>query len=237
MAISIAMQIRKDFEDKIISGAWPPGARVPYEHALVAQYGCSRMTVSKVLNDLSARGLIVRRRRAGSFVAEPSVERSLLEIEDFAATGLKTGRSYEYILRQRRVRKASASERKGLNLPPDARLLELHCSHLLAGIPVASEKRLIVLDTVPDAELADFDAVPPGSWLLRHVPWTQAEHVIGAVNATLELAAELDIPDQSACLELHRRTWFRGAIVTDVLLVHPGRRYQLSGRFSPEGTR
>ena len=33
-------RIRADLEGKILSGEWPPGHRVPFEHELMAGYGC-----------------------------------------------------------------------------------------------------------------------------------------------------------------------------------------------------
>ncbi|HEU6442679.1 MAG TPA: GntR family transcriptional regulator, partial [Microvirga sp.] len=67
--VHLNQKIRRDIEGKIMSGEWPPGHRLPYEHELMAEYGCSRMTVSKVLSGLAVQGLITRRRRAGSVVA------------------------------------------------------------------------------------------------------------------------------------------------------------------------
>jgi GntR family histidine utilization transcriptional repressor len=40
-------RIRADLEERIRSGAWPPGHRIPTEAELMARYGCARMTVSK----------------------------------------------------------------------------------------------------------------------------------------------------------------------------------------------
>ncbi|MCF5941665.1 GntR family transcriptional regulator, partial [Xanthomonas perforans] len=66
---TLHQRIRQDLEQRIHSGDWPPGHRVPPEHELMAQYGCSRMTVNKVLGLLADAGMIERRRRTGSFVA------------------------------------------------------------------------------------------------------------------------------------------------------------------------
>ena len=70
-------RIRDDIEAKIMSGEWAPGHRIPFEHELMAEYGCSRMTVNKVLSTLAVNGLITRRRRAGSVVAEPSTRQAV----------------------------------------------------------------------------------------------------------------------------------------------------------------
>lgn len=64
---SLSVRIRGDIERRILSGEWPPGHRILYEHELMAEYGCARMTVNRVLSSLAEAGLIERRRRAGSF--------------------------------------------------------------------------------------------------------------------------------------------------------------------------
>ena len=62
-AKSLHELILGEVEGRILSGEWPPGYRIPFEHELTAQYGCSRMTVNKALSALVKKGLIERRRR------------------------------------------------------------------------------------------------------------------------------------------------------------------------------
>ena len=64
-------QIRLDIERRVLTGEWPPGYRIPFEHELMTRYGCSRMTVSKALSKLARADLIERRRRAGTLVRRP----------------------------------------------------------------------------------------------------------------------------------------------------------------------
>ncbi|WP_428377214.1 UTRA domain-containing protein [Lichenicoccus sp.] len=234
---SIGARIEQDLERKILSGAWPPGSRIPYEHQLMEQFSCSRMTVSKVLNGLSSRGLIVRRSRAGSFVASPSGERSILRIEDLAEVASRTNQIYRHLILKRQDRPATRRERADLRLAQKTRVLEVSCRHELDAVPVAWEERLIVLSTVSNAAFETFAAVAPGTWLLQHVPWTEAEHVISGLNAGADLAVQLKIAPGDACLELHRRTWLQGVVVTDVRLVYAASRYRFSGRFSPTTSR
>jgi GntR family histidine utilization transcriptional repressor len=98
-----------------------------------------------------------------------------------------------------------------------------------------AEQRLINLAVVPDAREESFSDGPSGSWLLRRIPWTDAEHHIRAVAADRTLAGQLDIAAGAACLVVERRTWQGGAPVTHVRLAYPGDRHQLVGRFSPGG--
>jgi GntR family histidine utilization transcriptional repressor len=75
--------------------------------------------------------------------------------------------------------------------------------------------------------------VPPGTWLLQNVPWTEAEHAVSAVAADLTTSRRLRIPAGEPCLEIARRTWNAGHLVTYVRILYPGDRYRLVGRFTP----
>ena len=86
---------------------------------------------------------------------------------------------------------------------------------------------------VPDAASARFDVVPPGTWLLKQVPWTEAEHRIRAVPASNGTAALLDIDQGAPCLVIERVTWRSGTPVTSVRLTYPGDRHELTARFNP----
>lgn len=226
-------RIRDDLEARIMSGEWPPGHRVPFEHELMAEYGCSRMTVNKVLSGLAANGLITRRRRAGSVVAEPSTERAVLEIQDFALEAARAGSVYRFEILRRAITPIDAAAAQRTGLPAGTEMLHVTTLHLMDGVPEAYEQRLIHLVTVPDAGSERFTSDPPGTWLLRRVPWTDAEHIVRAVNADSQLAKRLQIAAGVACLVVERRTWQAGAFVTEARITYPGDRHHLVGRFSP----
>src|SRR3954462_760561 len=107
--ISLSQRIFSDITERIVSGDWPPGARIPFEHELAAEYGCSRMTVNKAMTQLARDGLIERRRRSGSFVAEPRSQAAILEIHDIRTEVQALGRPYRYELLARRGRPAAAA--------------------------------------------------------------------------------------------------------------------------------
>src|SRR6201987_2697591 len=91
-------RIRADIEKRILTGEWPPGHRIPFEHKLVTRYGCSRMKVNKARSELAQADLIERRRRAGSFVRRPQHQSAVLQIADIRAEITALGRSYGYPL-------------------------------------------------------------------------------------------------------------------------------------------
>lgn len=231
---SLHQRIRADIQERILSGAWPPGHRVPAEHELMAEYGCSRMTVNKALAPLAEAGLIVRRRRAGSFVARPKIHSAVVDIPDIQAEVTARGQAYGYELLSRAARPAEPAEARALDLPSGARVLALTCLHRAGGQPFALEERLISLSAAPEAEAVDFSAASPGSWLLGHVPWTEAEHRISAVNAGRS-ARLLGLDSDAACLVLERLTLRGEARITHVRMTFPGEAYDLIARFSPRG--
>lgn len=226
-------RIRTELEHRIVSGEWPPGHRIPSEHDLMAEYSCSRMTMNKVLSGMAATGLITRRRRVGSFVAAPRGDRAILEIQDFATEAARLGHVYRHEVLSRRVEPLDKTQAASLGLRAGSKVAHVRCLHRMNGVPNAYEERIISLATVPAAEGEKFQHMPPGTWLLQNVPWTQAEHVIRARNASARLGRMLDLKPGAACLVLERRTWHQGALVTEVSITYPGDRHWFNGRFSP----
>jgi GntR family histidine utilization transcriptional repressor len=223
--MTVEARIRHDIEARIHSGEWRPGHRIPFEHELVATYGCSRATVSKALGGLAKDGLIERRRKAGSFVAHPQVHSAVLEVPDLAQVIAARGEDYRWRLMNRRAAD-SAGE-----VPLPALLVE--GMHYGGGEPFALERRLIALAAVPDAAHESFADQAPGTWLLHHVPWTAARHRIRAVEANAMEARALGLRPRGACLELERTTWRAGQIVTHVRQLFRGDRYDLVAEFRP----
>jgi GntR family histidine utilization transcriptional repressor len=226
-------RIRADIEGRILSGEWQPERRVPFEHELMAQYGCARMTVSKALSALAEAGLIVRRRRAGSFVARPRLHSMVLDILDIEAQIAGRGETYAFRLLAHERRAARAGAPDEAELAGDADLLALRGLHVAGGRPFSLEERLISLASAPDAAFADFTAVSPGAWLLRRVAWTEAETRISALAADTRTAQALAIPPGSACLVVDRRTWRGADRITKVRQTFPGDAYDLVARFGP----
>ena len=224
-------QIRRDIEHRILTGEWPPGHRIPFEHQLMARYGCSRMTVNKALSELAQADLIERRRRAGSFVRRPKFLSAVLKITDIRAEISALGRSYGYQLVRCSRRAANAADRARLGVPKTGKVIAIACRHSADDVPFAIEDRLINLGAVPEAATADFAIEPPGSWLLHHVPWTEAEHSISAAVADEEAAAALDIAIGAPCLVIDRHTWRGTRTLTAVRLLYPGDSHKLVARF------
>lgn len=231
--VALYQRIRNDIESRILSGDWPPGHRVPFEHELMALYSCSRMTVNKVISALASAGLVERRRRAGTFVSRPRMQSAVLQIPDLQAEVEGRGERYGYRLLDRTQRMASRTDINRLGVAARTPILALRCLHLAQERPFAIEDRVISVRAVPSALQQDFSITPPNAWLVGHVPWTEAEHRISASNADERSQTELEIQADEACLVLERRTWRNGEPITSVRMIHPGQLYDLIACFTP----
>ena len=87
MGQPLYVSIRHDLESLIRTGSLVPGARLPTEKELGLQYGVSRHTAQRVLNDLADGGLAVRRRRQGTFVTDVQRQINLLNFASPEAAG------------------------------------------------------------------------------------------------------------------------------------------------------
>jgi GntR family histidine utilization transcriptional repressor len=234
---SLHRRILEDVEGRILSGEWPPGHRIPFEHELTAQYQCSRMTVNKAITELVKRGLIERRRKSGSYVTHPHAQSAVLEIHDIRLEVASLGLAYRYERRTRENRLAASADRRLMDLPAGARLSDVTAVHFAGGRPFCLEDRLINLGAVPEAEEETFETVAPGAWLIERVPWSAAEHRIRATGADARAASLLQIAPATPCLVIERRTWSGGTHVTHVRLTYPGDRHELIAAFAPSQPR
>ncbi|MBX3566703.1 MAG: histidine utilization repressor [Rhizobiaceae bacterium] len=227
-------RILTDITDRIVSGAWPPGHRIPFEHELSATYGCSRMTVNKALSQLAKAGLIERRRRSGSFVRQPRSQAAVLEIHDIRVEVEALGLPYRFECRARVERAATTADRGRLRTAGPLRVMEVEGLHFAGDRPFCHESRLISLAAVPEAADQPFSDSAPGPWLVARIPWSAAEHRIRAAAAAGRAARALDVAAGTACLVVERQTWSSDLPVTQVVFTYPGDRHMLVASFTPQ---
>jgi GntR family transcriptional regulator len=73
------VQLLEILREKISSGEWKAGDKLPSEPELCDIYGVSRTVVRQSLQELEYDGLISRRKGVGTFVAEPKIDESLIQ--------------------------------------------------------------------------------------------------------------------------------------------------------------
>ena len=233
--LALYAQIKAFITQKIQTGAWPAGHRLPSESELVALFGVARMTVNRALRELVEQGRIVRVAGVGSFVADVKPQSTLLRIAHIAVEVRARGHDYRCDCRVAERVAAAPDVAVWLDLRPGESVFHAVCLHLENDVPVQLEDRYVNPAVVPDFLDQDFALVSPSEYLVRHIPFDEIEHLVDAVLPQPGQARQLAMPASEPCLLLTRRTWTRGVPVTMVRCLHPAARYRLGSRFRSDG--
>lgn len=144
-------QLKELLRDEIVSGRWPPGARIPSEPELCRTLDVSRTVVRQALGDLEHERLLRRRKGLGTFVAEPKIhERLVQSLTGFHDDMLAQGRVPRTRVLEQRVVPAAGAVATELRLPP--------------GTPVVMIDRVRSVDEEPMMHVTTFlpEALVPG---------------------------------------------------------------------------
>ncbi len=216
--------IRGDLRARIAARHWPPGAVLPTETALAAEYGVARGTVARALTDLAANGLVERRRRAGTRVAQMPVRRAVLAIPVIRREVEARGQVHGHRLLDCRSAVPPVAVTAALDLPEGGPLLHLETLHLADGRPFALEERWLNPAALP-SPAPDFASVTANEWLVATIPHATGEIAFSAAAASPREAAALGVPPGTAVFVTERLTRTEAHPVTWVRLCHaPGYR-------------
>lgn len=220
-AVAPYAHVKAEVLRRIRARIWGPGALLPTEAALAAEFGVARATVNRALRELADEGVIDRRRRAGTRVSAAPVRRARFDIPQTRAEVEATGATYRYA----RVARAEgpvpdwlAAE---LALPPGAGAVRVEAMHYASGRPWQFEERWILLDTVPAAAGESFETVGPNEWLVARLPFSEAVMAFSAAAADARLAGFLGVAPGAPVFRAERTTWLDGRPVTHARLSYP----------------
>lgn len=207
---------------RIAARVWPPGARIPDEADLAAEFGCARATVNRALRELAAAGLLVRRRKAGSFVAAHPVRKATFEIPVIRRDVEARGQRHGYRLIAAETLPAPAAVQARLGLAPQTPMLHLLALHLADGLPFCIEERWLN-PAIPGVAGADFASVSANEWLVRNRPFSGGSITFSADAADPRLAGLLGCAPGAALFAVERATWAGADPITAVRLTYaPG---------------
>ncbi|AZG16789.1 histidine utilization repressor [Cupriavidus pauculus] len=225
-----AFQRIKDYvQDQIAAGVWREGDAIPPELRLAETFAVSRMTVNRALNELEAEQILVRRKGAGTFVAQQRYQATVVEIRSIAEEIRARGhrhRSSLYRLERQRATRALAAQ---FGVAERSTLFHSVIVHFENDAPIQVEDRWVNPALAPDYMEADFGAITPNEHLMRVAPLQRAEYQIEALLPTADVAEMLAIAQTEPALVLRRRTFSQGAVASVVVLWHPGGRYRFGG--------
>ncbi len=213
--------IQNEVLRRIRSREWCPGAVIPSEIELAREFDCARATVGRALTSLAEEGVLDRRRRAGTRVAENPVRRATLSIPVIRQEVEATGASYRHVLLERTQTAASDAAAARLGLTPGTRLLRLRTLHMAGDRPHACEDRWVNPVAVPGILTADLTGTSPNEWLVQNAWYSDGTLTFHAEAAGREEGELLQIPEGAPVFVLDRVTRAGDGPVTAVRLVHP----------------
>ncbi len=73
------IQVKDSLQARIQDGSWPVGFQLPGEAELCQTFEVSRTVIRQALNDLVYKGLLIRRKGKGTYVAGPKIRESLVQ--------------------------------------------------------------------------------------------------------------------------------------------------------------
>mgnify|MGYP004667542211 CR=1 FL=1 len=77
--ISLYYQVESQIREKIESGKWELGSRLPTEIELANYFGVSRTTIRQAVNGMVEAGMLIRRQGSGTYIAKSPFARNRLD--------------------------------------------------------------------------------------------------------------------------------------------------------------
>ncbi len=207
--VPLYIQIAEGLLDQIESGHLSPGDRLPPERQLSETLGVNRMTLRQALQLLETQGLLVRQQGAGTYIADPKIERQAGQLVPFTQSMQRRGYApgaRVITLEKRPVEAAVAQE---LGLPISTLVYFVRRLRLINQEPVMLERLTIVAQRVPGLENYDLSSHSLYQIMEKEygIVIAQARQSLEPVVAT-EYEAELLGVQPGAPLMLERRLAF-----------------------------
>ncbi|RRO18737.1 GntR family transcriptional regulator [Saccharopolyspora rhizosphaerae] len=207
MATPAYLRIRTELEQRIRSGALPPGSKLPTEAELREQHSVSRATAQRVLTELAHAGLVERHRRRGTFVAGGARQENLLRLVNPALRGPEIpGR---HAVDSAAVIPARDADVEMPGVDDDAPVTQLRRLKFdIDDNPIAVELSAVPFLLAPRLLDEDLAHLTVHDYFARNdVPAATSRVYIDPVSLDDDTAARLRLTTGQAVLRLRRLTW------------------------------
>ncbi|MPZ14930.1 MAG: UTRA domain-containing protein [Chloroflexi bacterium] len=200
-------QVEHDLRQRIESGVWHPGDRLPSEQELSDLYGASRITIRQALGNIASDGLVSREPGRGTFVRNHKQTQGVRLTASFTEEMMQLGYDIGTRVLLQEIGPATAEIATHLAIEKGAPVHRVDRLRLTDGKPLAIQRACLPADRFPGLETADLT----GS-LYRYlretygvVP-TQADEVIHAclVSADEQAPELFEVDVHHPCFLMER---------------------------------
>ncbi|MDQ4213238.1 GntR family transcriptional regulator [Microbacterium capsulatum] len=203
--------------DRIRSGVWKEGERLPTEQALVAEFGISRGPVRQALAQLRSEGLVFGTRGAPPRVQRAARSQSFETFISFTEWAEEIGRVPGQKVIEVTRRLADGDLARQLHVEEDSPVVAVVRLRLLDGEPVMIERGAYVPAAGRYLLAADLEVDGVYQTLRGHgIHPTRARNVIDAVAAGPLEARWLEVEVGSPLLRVCRTTFDQNGEIMDI---------------------
>jgi GntR family transcriptional regulator len=166
-------QLKELVSEKIESGEWSPGYRLPTEAELSREFGVSRITVRHAMQLLQNQGMLERKQGRGTFVAQPKFAHNLMSMYQDGMNVAQMGRQPQIEVVSLELKSPPASVAARLNLPVSDQVYDMKRLLLGDGEPLMLIHSWLPAERFPDFEEHHLDAHTMG-FVMREYGITDA---------------------------------------------------------------
>ncbi|MFJ7724692.1 GntR family transcriptional regulator [Neobacillus sp. NPDC097160] len=123
--IPLYHQLMERLKGSIENGQWSPGDKIPSENQLMDQFGVSRNTAKKAIEELVQVGSLYRIQGKGTFVAKPKLQQSLMGFYSFSKVLKEKGMNPKDIILKIEEVKPTAKIMDALQLSEEEDVIEM----------------------------------------------------------------------------------------------------------------
>jgi GntR family transcriptional regulator len=189
-------RIAEALREQIRDGHLRPGARLDNQRKLARDFGVTLMTLRQALDVLEREQLIARQHGLGTFVAAPSIDYDILQLNRFAGDLSARGEHVTTRVLGSRFLGADRRVARALGLTPGARVLVLERLRLVDERPLSLQRSYLPGGIGEEVVRADLGLTPLRQILefKLGVVIERARETVSAIRLARREARELGCP-------------------------------------------
>ena len=224
-------RIAEALRERIRGGELAPGTRLPNQRGLARSFGVTLMTLRQALEVLEREQLIARRHGLGTFVAGPSIDYDILQLQRFAGDLSAKGERVDTRLLGSRPALGDRRVTDALRLPPRARVLVVERLRLVDGHPMSLQRSFLPAHIGDEVMRADLASTPLHQVLefKLGIVIERASETVSAMRLGRREARELGCCGGAPAFESERVSFdaTRAPVVFDRVFI-PGDRFRIT---------
>jgi len=208
-AVPLYYRLQQHLEKQISEGRLKLGGRFPSEAELIREYGVSRTTVRKAIQELERLELIEIRRGKGTYVRSAKIIQELDGLTGFVEDMMALGFQPSAKVLETRIVDASEEVARQLQIPVGSPVNRIKRVRIADDVPISLDETYLPLEVGRNIVKEDLRVYPIFSLLEEKYDTVllEAEYRLGAVPAGLEIARALGIRAKDAVLLIERTSY------------------------------